>query len=630
MKKSLISKTTAVCLSLFLILGQSLIADYDPNGVKGQITAIYDYSNFGFTGTYNAINNPATNSITRVYANGSVTGHPGLDGAIINNTIFIPQSISYFSANGVVQKTRDLVSNTFQGFDVAGKIVSSYSIVDSLRYDGSMVSLRYDASVVYADNGSYKISRTGSLSNASGVVITYEDVSATPPTGKLTTDPYAFTTSVEEYDPTGKLIQVLTYQLNSLENDSIVGGKVVYTYNGPYLTEVNTYNIQNYQSTDPLNLEKSVHTQIETYAGNVKRTVKKLRREVASPNLDTDYFLAQKYTYDGPKLVKMQDYDETGNNNRITYYDVFSRQSKVEDPVSDKNNKSGVVRLLQEFFYNDTLTNVVSQSYDKTVSVTCIPGGLVKSVNYTYPDEGDYMASDTTYYKNGDQTKAGFAIREENPTGILALFRNKDTGQTFPAATKVFGTLDISGNGLVSLKMTNTDDFVSLGLGGLEDGITYAYGGGILNAIQRAIDEDENYINNAPAEGSRAFSLLKIRDSLLDQWNVKGTAPTSQLWDDHNFPGGRNRTFWTPAQGTAGELDLKVGAINLDNITPPLPDQTAYNVAFNETLYRALANPIYDDKTATLDCSYWAIDSSGNIWVFANAALDEDEFPVHI
>ena len=686
--KKLILKTMAVCVALSFIAGQTPIAagNVTSQTMSGQITSIYSYDqNFGLSGTYHSVTNNANGSISNIYSNGSVSGHGRLNAGQIDNSIFIPQSISYFNASGVVQKTQDLVTNTFQVFDFTGQLQTSYTMIAKQAFTGATTTdwanfLALPANWYYyyatiarpvPPDGSYKVQRSGEMyDSATSAYVTIHDYALKnsltdadaiaalqakwPNLANLAADsPYPFITSEEQYDSTGKLLKVVTYSLKADNSASVAAGEVDYSYTGTSVSKTITYQYDVDASGNPiapttfdangLPTNNVTVTQAEIYTGGNRTTVIKIKPGTAADVTDysdymsasSNYYLAQQYKYSGAKLTEMDAYDSTDqhNCNQITYFDLFGRETSVVDPVTDKANKSGVARAVQEFFYNDELNPTTFNSFDGQNSATVVSGGLKYSVTYTYAETGaDYISADQTFYKNGDQTKPSFAIHQDNPTAIAELTAPAAPGNmTLGFADNIVqGTLTLGGSSIYSTSVPVPDGSLSLAI----NDSTYFLA--VLNALQLSIDEGTT-------------NLSTILDTLKQQWVTSGGTGLAKT--GANDVMGQATWKYTGA-ATAGITSIKLGVISLpaapssanstveyaggapvvnkaNQVTGYNPagvfDVTNFNTLFNwaKSLALTQSNGKYNNPiAANLTCNYWALDNAGNIWAFTDSVTD--------
>ena len=674
----------AVFVSLCFITGQVPIAadNIAAQKVSGQIGSIYSYdNNFGLTGSYHSVTNNANGSITNFFSNGSVAGHGIMSNGQIDNSVFIPQSISYFNSNGIMQKSVDLVTNTVQVYDFTGQLQSSYTMVAKNDFTGTTTHdwanfvanpanwYYYYATVNHSSDGSYTVQHSGELYDAGTSAFVSIDEYAVanhipvntaiaalksewPNLKNITADsPYPFITSEELYDSTGKLTKVVTYSLKSGDGASAAASELDYSYIGSTINRDITYQYDIDSSGNPIaptaysNGLPTNHvtvTQVELYTGSNKATVVSLKAGTAADTVDwsgyntssdSNYYVSQEYKYNGVKLNEMDAYDSTQDHHctQITYYDPFGRQTTVVDAIS---NKSGVARVLQEYFYNDQLNPVTFASFDGENSDTIVGGGLMYSITYTYGDTGaDYVASDQTFYMNGDQTKPAFAIHNDNPTAIAELTANAQDVLNF-AGNIVAGTLTLGGTPISSTASPVPDGSLTMTVDNYTNFLA------LINAIQAAIDS--------------GASLTSVRDALISRWQASGgtalqsttNSTTKKTTYTFQVPLGSSNT--TPTNGT---VSIKLGIVKLPSGSPSAHTSVEYlggapivnnsnQVTGNNpagifdlnnfyTLYnwvKLLAgktNGTYNNPiTANLTCNYWAVDASGNIWAFTDTVKD--------
>ena len=682
--KKLILKTMAVCVSLFFIAGQIPIAadNIASQTVSGEISSVYSYdNNFGLSGTYQSVTNNANGSVTNFFANGSVSGHGGLSNGQIDNSVFIPQSVSFFNSNGILQRTLDLVTNTVQTFDFTGQLQTSYTMIAATDFTGSTTQdwakfmanpsnwYYYYSTINHNSDGSYSVQYSGELYDAAtSAYVTIQNYAASnsmsvsdaittlrtkwPNLTNITADsPYPFVTSSNQYDSMGRLTKVVTYGLQPGDSASVPQSELDYSYVGSTINRDMTYQYDTDASGNPLaptafdaNGLPTNHvtlTQVELYNGNNKATVVSIKSGAPAGTIDwggyatssdSNYYASQEYRYNGVKLTEMDAYDSTNDHHctQITYYDPFGRQTTVVDAITDPANKSGVARVLQQYFYNDQLNPVTFTSYDGLSSDTIVGGGLMYSITYTYGDTGsDYVAMDETFYKNGDQSKPAFAIHEDNPTAIAALTAGTD-GLSF-ADNVVQGTLTLGGtpiasaiapvpNGTLSLSIDSNDNFLA-----------------VIDDLQASVDA-------VGANTDQGKALAAVISALISQWTASGgtavAGPTAGKYSFQNKPG---------EAVILGTVSIKLGVIKLptsplanteylggapvinkaNQVTGNSPagifDINKFYNLFNwvRILAATLSNGTYNNPiTAKLTCNYWAVDSSGNIWAFTDTVKD--------
>ena len=618
MKKSLIQKIMSVCISLLLVMCQiPVAADNNPAAEKvyGQISAVYSYDqqNFGLSGTYNMVTNLSNNSITRIYSNGSVTGHGAINQGQPDNTVFIPTSISFYNSNGVVGETADLLTNSFQLFDFTGQLIETFTRVDKHSFTG-MTNDEWSA--YFADvnkdnyyyyyssvnrnqsNGSYRVTLTGEMSDlTTNTVYTVADVAAAQgidvndvavlqtfvnsvnaerpsASSPLTAnDPYPFISSEQFYDSTARLQKVVTYGLNNTNSGSQASGEVDYSYVGPNLNKAITYEYStDNQGNITTDLAQATISAVAVYSGNNnEQTIIKLIpgspqgsddwSNYNTPNSNSLYYLGQQYVYDGVKLTSMNTYDSTSDHNiiQVTDYDIFGRESQVWDTATDPSNTSGQNNLIAAYFYNDTVNPASVVSADGSVSATCVPGGVQYTVNYTYgPSGGDYISADETFYSDGDQTKPAFAIHIDNPTAIADLIApNAPTDMTLDWSNNVIaGTITLGGTAISSPNPPNSDGSLTLAINDPTNFLA------VINALQLSIDE--------------GTALSGVVSALVQRWQVSGGSGLSQTGANN----AANQPTWVfvdtagsaiPAGSAApGTISVKLGVIALPT-TPTSP-----------------------------------------------------------
>ncbi len=494
-----------------------------------------------------------------------------------------------------------------------------------------------------------------------------------------TADPFPFETSDSHYDATGKLLYVTTYALQAGSDgngyQTQAAGRVVYSYTGTTVTQDITY--QYASTTDPAtgnvtytpytsdpktgapvsgDTSGYIITQVEQYTGGNRTSVIKPKPGIATPDNNwsnyadsgSDYYLSQQYVYNGVKLDHMNTFDDsTGTSvlSTITYYDPFGRETEVIASRSDTTtNPSGVDRVAQTFVYNDSETPISALSYDGQHTATCVQGGLQYAITYNYDNSQtgatDPISTDTEFFVNGDQTKPAFGIHTDNPTAVAELLQNSSTGNLDWAS-------DVTTNAIVSGTIT---------LGGTAIGSTATPSPD--GTLVMAINDPTTFLNmidsiQASITTYGISALQTVITALTQQWNSSGgstlVAPasgqTSWAFEDNSG------NPIAASAATAGNTSVKLGVINLPGSVPAsgaptteyvgnattyqangiateetgIYNSTSYTTLFNwaKALADTQAGGKYNNPIAVnLTCNYWAVDSTGNIWVFANAGED--------
>ncbi|MCX7940812.1 MAG: hypothetical protein N2555_03465, partial [Endomicrobia bacterium] len=335
-------------LVALLLPVEATVITVDPNRVQ----AVYDYSEFSIAGAATKIYDPVHQKYTFVYKNATVTGYYGTDGK------FITEQVVEKYASGVTKKVSDLINQRYMEYNEAGALVKAYNVLDGQVYN---------AQITYTADGGYTISWKGKI-----------DKDGDPNT---TNDQEIINDAVvQKYDPAGRLLEVVNKGWDKDKQSYVKStSKYVYDAAGNIL-------------------------RVETYADNGEKLAvtyfDSLGRETYTTSYDPEgkyWYTSSRNFYDGLKLVKTENYEQTGSGTQklmsTVYYDKHGRMSHVIDNMG---------REIQRYFYNDTSKPVTQtvQYGGNSVVVTANPGQIIKVENYSYGDNGIKTTMITYFHQN--------------------------------------------------------------------------------------------------------------------------------------------------------------------------------------------------------------------------------------
>jgi len=414
----------------------------------------------------------------------------------------------------------------------------------------------YEASISYSAGGGYTISWKG-LIDKDGDPNTTNDQ-------EVIND-----AAVEKYDPAGRLLEVTNKTWNE-DKGAYETATTKYIYDGAgNLVRAETYSSDNKLLAvtyfDSLGRQSYVIAYKYDDGGNLLYT-----------------YLASRNFYDGLKLVKTENYEPSGAGTQklqsTVYYDNHGRVSYVTDALG---------REVARYFYNDTgktITDTV-QYGSNSVPISAKPGQIIKVEEYSYGDNG-IKTTMITYYRNN---YAAIKIMGESTVYDVDKYNNwlKQIAPDIPVGVDPTATGQLKlvdkGNGevYVVLEITDREQVQKL-----------------VSAIKQAKDQW--------GRGLDSF-FDKILDTLGDT-NKDGTL-SDEEWN---------------AKG--GKVELYVGAIN-SGVTKGYGQTGGGNQknyidtqsVWNDALMKELIIAAQNGQTVTITWTYWAVDSQGNLWIFAES-----------
>jgi len=412
----------------------------------------------------------------------------------------------------------------------------------------------YEAAISYSADGGYTISWKGLI-----------DKDGDPNT---TNDQEVINDAVvEKYAPAGRLLEVTNKTWNK-DKGAYETATTKYIYDGAG----NLLRAESYSSDNKL---LSV-----TYFDSLGRQSYTIGYKYDNNgNLQYTY-LASKNFYDGLKLVKTENYEPSGAGTQklqsTVYYDNHGRVSYVTDAMG---------REITKYFYNDTgqaKTDTVKYG-DKSVVISAKPGQIIKVEEYSYGDNG-IKTTMITYYRNN---YAAIKIMGESTVYDVDKYNNwlKQIAPDIPVGVDPTATGQLKlvdkGNGEVYVVLEIT----------------------AKNQVQQLVSE----IKRAKDQLGRGL------DSFFDQILV--------ALGDTNKDGTLSDAEWN-AKG--GKVQLYVGAIK-SRVTKGYGQSGGGHAQatidtqsnWNDDLMKDIINAAQKGQTATITWTYWAFDSNGNLWIFA-------------
>ncbi len=460
-------------------------------------------------------------------------------------------------ASGATKKVEDLINQRYMEYAENGALTRAYNVMNGQTYE---------ATITYNSDGSYTVAWKGKIDKDGNPNTTNDQ--------EIIND-----ATVQKYSPSGRLLEVVNKTWDS-EKKAYTTSTSKYIYDGAgNLLRVET------RGEDGKMLSVTYFDSLgrESYTMGYKYD--------NNGNLQYTY-LASRNFYDGAKLVKTETYEPTGPGTQklqsTIYYDKHGRISYVTDAMG---------REVQRYFYNDTTqTKTDTVQYGgNSVNISAGPGQIIKVENYSYGDNG-IKTTQITYY---DQNKPKITILGSSTAYDVDKYNNwlKSIAPDIPVGVDptVTGKLKIIAEG--------------------EDKVYVVFEVTDKNEVQKMISEIKNAKDQSGSGLDSFFDqlLAALGDTNKDgklsdnEWKAKGGKV--QLYVGAIDPKKLQQLGNQAATGTSGNYGQTGGGHDRRDI-----DSTQ---AWNDDLMKQIINDAQNEKRATLTWTYWATDTQGNIWIFA-------------